>query len=468
MKELKRRLETFSFYDHSGIEKHLENMAEKGWLLKEINRFTWVYRRIEPRKLHFAVTYYPKASEFDPEPQEGQMIYRDYSERSGWKFICQSAQMQIFYNEEEEPIPMETDPIVEVQTIHRAAKRSVLPSYFLLLGLTVLQAALFVSRLLGDPIGLLSSTLHLSTGFCWVILFLLCAVELCGYYRWHRRAVKAAENGEFLETHSHVLFQRIILAASVLALVYMLINVLSVGDRMMLTIYTLMIGYMITLFAVVNAVKKFLKRKKVPRNTNLTITLLVDFVLAFAMLSAIIHGTLRASQAGLFHPGEETYEHGGMTWILYQDELPLSVEDLLDVDFDGYIRQNRHDESVFLGQLDVNQWPRFDAAPAVRADVPSLNYTLTLIKVPALYDWCKESVLNKRTDKVGLDYSILIDHYEKIDAAPWLAQEAYQLHWSESVLNKYFLCYKDRIVEIDFDWTPTEEQMRIVAEKLNK
>ena len=467
MKELKRRLETFSFYDHSGIEKHLEDMAAKGWLLSEINRFTWIYRRTPPRKLHFAVTYYPKASEFDPEPQEGQMIYRDYSERSGWKFICQSAQIQIFYNEEKEPIPMETDPVVEVQTIHKAAKKGFLLSYFILLGVSVLQAALFVSRLLGDPIGLLSSTINLSTGFCWVILFLLCVVELCGYYRWHRKAVKAAENGEFLETRSHELFQRAILVASVLAFVYIIINVISTGDRMMLTIYTLMIGYMIALFAVVNAVKKFLKRKKVSRSANLTITLLVDFVLAFAMLAAIIHGTLRASQTGLFHPEEDTYEHDGMTWILYQDELPLYVEDLLDVDFDGYIRQNRHDESVFLGQLDVNQWPRFDAAPAVRADVPSLSYTLTIIKVPALYDWCKESVLNKRTDKVGLDYSILIDHYEKIDATPWLAEEAYQLHWSESVLNKYFLCYKDRIVEIDFDWTPTEEQMKTVAEKLN-
>ena len=464
MKELKRRLETFSFYDHSGMEKHLEDMAEQGWLLKEIGRFFWTYRRIEPRKLRFAVTYYPKASEFDPEPQEGQMIYRDYSERSGWKFICQSAQMQIFYNEEEEPIPMETDPVVEVQTIHKAAKKGFSLSYFMLLGLSILQAVLFTSRLLGDPIGLLSSTIHLSTGFCWVILLLLCVVELCGYYRWHRRAVKAAENGEFLETHSHVLFQRIVLAASVFALVYMLINLLSVGDRMMLTIYTLLIGYMFTLFAVVNAVKKFLKRKKVSRNTNLTITLLVDFVLAFAMLAAITFGTLRASQSGLFHPEEETYEHNGSTWILYQDELPLSVEDLLDVDFDGYIRQNRESESVFFGQRVVHQWPRFDTAPSVK--VPSLSYTLTIIKAPALYDWCKESVLNKREDKVAEDGFVIISHYEEIDAAPWLANEAYQFHFSEGVLNEYLLCYEDRIVEIGFDWTPTEEQMRIVAEKL--
>lgn len=464
MKELKRRLETFSFYDHSGIEKHLEEMAEQGWLLKEISHSFWIYRRIEPKKFRFAVTYYPKASEFDPEPQEGQMIYRDYGERSGWKFICQSAQMQIFYNEEEDPTPMETDPVVEVQTIHKAAKKNFLPSYFILLALSVLQAALFISRLLGDPIGLLSSTTQLSTGFCWALLFLLCVVELVGYYRWHRKAVKAAENGAFLETHSHELFHKVVLAASVFVLVYMLINLLSIGDRMMLTIYTLLIGYMFTLFAVVNAVKQFLKRKKVSRNANLTVTLVVDFVLAFVMLAAITHGTLRASQSGLFHPKEDTYEHGGMTWILYQDEIPLSVEDLQDIDFDGYIRENRESESIFLGQRVVHQWPRFDTAPSVK--VPSLSYTLTIIKAPALYDWCKDSVLNKREDKVAEDGFVIISHYEEIDAAPWFANEAYQFHFSEGILNKYLLCYDDRIIEIDFDWEPTEEQMKIVAEKL--
>lgn len=74
--------------------------------------------------------------------------------------------------------------------------------------------------------------------------------------------------------------------------------------------------------------------------------------------------------------------------------------------------------------------------------------------------------MNKRSDTVVEEGIIFVDHYEEIDAAPWLAEEAYQLHWSEGILNKYLLCYEDRIVEIDFDWEPTETQMRIVAEKL--
>ena len=440
-------------------------MARKGWLLEGINRFTWSYRRIEPKKLRFAVTYYPKASEFDPEPQEGQMIYQDYSAHTGWKFICSSAQMQIFCNEEESPVPLETDPSVEVQTIHKAAKKAFLPSYFTLLAIAVLNTALLVSRLFGDPIGLLSSTMQLLSGVCCAQLFLLCSVELCGYYRWRHKAVKAAETGEFLETHSHALFQKIVLAVAIIALVYGFVDMVSVGNRMMLTIYTLTIAYTITLMVVVDAVKQFMKRKKVPRTTNFTITLIVDFVLAVALMAGITFGTLKASEAGLFHKGSDTYEHNGSTWILYQDELPLSVEDLQDVEFDGYIRENRHSESLFLGQEVVHQWPRYDTDHP--ETVPDLGYTLTIVKVPALYDLCKKTLLNQRRSAADKKGVIFIDHYEEIDAAPWLAEQAYQLHWSESVLNQYLLCYEDRIIEIEFDWTPTEEQMQIVAEKLN-
>ena len=35
MKDKKRRLETFSFYDRTGIEAHLKSMAEKGWMISE-------------------------------------------------------------------------------------------------------------------------------------------------------------------------------------------------------------------------------------------------------------------------------------------------------------------------------------------------------------------------------------------------------------------------------------------------
>ncbi|MBR4036702.1 MAG: hypothetical protein IKJ05_08270 [Oscillospiraceae bacterium] len=40
--------------------------------------------------------------------------------------------MQIFYNENENPVPLETDPMVQVNTIHSAMKKNFIPSSLLM------------------------------------------------------------------------------------------------------------------------------------------------------------------------------------------------------------------------------------------------------------------------------------------------------------------------------------------------
>lgn len=121
-------------------------------------------------------------------------------------------------------------------------------------------------------------------------------------------------------------------------------------------------------------------------------------------------------------------------------------------------------ESIFLGQRALWQWPRREGNEHI--DVPTLQYTVTIVKVPAIYNFCKNSMVNKPKDRLDNEGNLFINHYESVDASPWQAKEAYQLHWSESILYKYLLCYEDRLIEIDFDWEPTVEQMWIVAEKL--
>ena len=133
MKDKKKRLEIISFYDHTGTEKHLEEMAAKGWLLEKISNGLWCYRRIKPQSLKFAVTFFPKASDFDPKPSESQQTFVDYCAESGWKLAGLSAQMQVFYNEDPNPVPIETDPYLQVENIHKAMKRNFLPANLVLL-----------------------------------------------------------------------------------------------------------------------------------------------------------------------------------------------------------------------------------------------------------------------------------------------------------------------------------------------
>ena len=73
MKETKKILCHFSFYDQVKIQEKLEEMAEQGWMVDQPGNFTWTFRRMEPKKLRFSVTYFPSASEFDPGPTESEI-----------------------------------------------------------------------------------------------------------------------------------------------------------------------------------------------------------------------------------------------------------------------------------------------------------------------------------------------------------------------------------------------------------
>ena len=460
----KRRIETFSFFDHTGICKHLEKMAVKGWMIERLTNFGWIYRRIEPKNIKFEISYYPKASEFDPEPSDDQKTFHEFCAHTGWKLACTCAQLQIFYNELENPIPIETEPTLEVQTIHASAKKSFIPAYILLLILSVLQCFFLVSGLLGDPIDTLSNTAKLFSTVCFFILLIICTVELCCYFSWYGKAKKAAEQGEFYKPTSTSFLQKIIFVAIIIFAVVWMADFILFGDKLQRWIGIAFILYIPLLFVLVNSVKVFLKNIKAPKNVNKTITVLSSFALSFLMMGLITFATIKLSSSGFFtEKSEQTYEHNGITWILHRDEILLSVEDLMDVDSEVYIKERRGSESVFLGQYVMRQLPRRDAEDYV--NIPGLEYTFVDVKISALYDICKKRMIYEQESL----YPAEEREYIAQDSKPWGAKEVYRLKDNQlGYTNMYLLCYDGILVEIEFDWEPTVEQMRIVCEKFNQ
>ena len=53
-----------------------------------------------------------------------------------------------------------------------------------------------------------------------------------------------------------------------------------------------------------------------------------------------------------------------------------------------------------------------------------------------------------------------------VDPEPWDAEQAYQLYLGDEAHERYLLCYEDHIIEIDLDWTPTDAEKAVIAEKL--
>lgn len=469
MKTTKCRFELFTFYDHTGIARHLERMARKGWLLQKMRSNLWTYRAIPPARLTFTVTYYADASAFDPEPSEGELCFQDFCAHTGWKLAASSAQLQIFYNDRPDPIPIETDPTLEIETIHRSAKRAFLLPYFLLLALGLVNTVLFVSSLLGDPVGFLSSTTRLFTGYAWVLELLLCVTELGGYFRWRHRAKKAALQGEFLQTTGHSLLQGIVLIAALAGFALWLLSILLTEPPLMKAVAVAMVLYMAALFLLVWAIRSCLKRRKASAGLNRTVTTISSFVLSFLMIGGITYGILQASRDGLFQQ-EDAYAHKGSEFTLYLDELPLTVEDLQPIFSDAsdqYICRRSASQSPLLARFDMTQRPRLDAA---EEDLSWLEYTVTLVKVPALYDLCRSQLLKywNETENMGVPEGWRT-FYEPRDAAPWGALEAYQVVAEDAgPRERYLLCYGDRFVEIFFDWTPTADQMAQVGTVLGR
>ena len=169
MKDTKRRLMTFTFYDRTGIEKDLEKQAAKGWLLEKCAATGWIYRRIEPAKIHFAVVYFPAISMFDPEPSEKQKRFQDFCEHTGWELIASNIQMQIFCNRRENPIPIETEPVIEVENIHKSVKKTMFPAYFSNLVLAVMQIGLAAQRFSWDPMTELLSLPSMLATLFWIL-----------------------------------------------------------------------------------------------------------------------------------------------------------------------------------------------------------------------------------------------------------------------------------------------------------
>lgn len=459
MRKTKRRMEPLSFFDHTGISRHLEKMAAKGWMIEKIVNTGWVYRRIEPKKVHFAVSYYPKASEFDPEPSEEQKMFHDFCAHTGWQLACTSAQMQIFYNERENPTPIETEPELELQAIHASAKKSFIPSYIVLSIVAFMNSVLWISNLLGAPLDLLANPTKLFTGFTWLLLIIFCAVELICYFRWYTKAKAAAEHGEFLKVISTSKFQKAVLLLVMAGVVFWVVNYVVFGNNLQRWVAVLMGLYVFAVFEIVNAVKEFLKRKKASRGVNCTVTIVTSFVVAFGMMGLITFGTLYASSHGLFtDKNEETYEHKGQTFIIHQDELPLVIEDLVDIDYSGYIKERRGNVSLLLGQLVMRQYPRFDTDNYT--DIPSLEYTMTIVNIPALYEMCRERLIYEQEEL----HHVERHEYRQESAETWCANEVYRLYDPEyGVENDYLLCYDNLLVEISFDWEPTEEQKSMIG-----
>ncbi len=452
MRETKRTMMWYEFYQDANIEEHLENMAAKGWRLEKIG-VLWHYRWAEPARVRYAVTYFSESSEFNPSPTENEETLREYCAAAGWDFVAGWHQMLIFSTLREDAPPIETEGAVKLEAVHRAMKKNFLPSGFVILALFGFNLAMQVRMAARSLPSFLADGVQLGAALLMLLLVCHFGSILLSYFLWYRaanRSVKLGGSCPKRRSRFARMRQSFLLTAAVLVVVFLYIPAaMRTGRGTLETPLFLLCGYGF-LSAAVWGVRGWLRRRGVSAWTNRIVSIGLAFVLGAAITGGGVLYTLRVHQSG----GAETEVYVtryGTEWQLRRDPLPLKIEDLQPIEELPWSYELTEHWSPLASlregrQVEYENWE-------------SLDYEIFNVKTDFLYRACLSNYL--KTEELGGQSWL---EYRAADEVAWGADAAYRLSIDGEKMNAWLLCRNRRIVRID--WTPTPAQMALAGEKL--
>lgn len=455
------------FYDRSGIQNRLEDLAQKGWMLDSIDYFGWRFKRIEPKKLHYAATYFAASNEYTPDTDESLAAFNELCAHSGWSFIDSASNLRIYCSEQESPVPIDTDPLVELDTIHRAAGKSFLRHHHIYIGFSAVMMALTLWLFISDPISSLSDNTHILSFFIFPAALIMSLVELIGYYRWRKKALTVAEEtGEFLPGRSHPVFGRIM--TGLLIVLFIAYFALDGLDRDSFELCLRVIIMLVIGFAAYRA-REYYKELGYSGKANAGATFGVILVLALILtvFSEVI--TSQSVFEKIFPEngdGEQsdiTYEFKGSTYHLYRHSLPLYMEDIYGVDGENYSNWKMAYSSVFMNYLQAH----IDRKAGVGDVGPiGLQYTYIETKLPFVYELIEKEYFETFT-KANY-YANRNTELIPSEPSPWNADEAWQLYYNGTASGDYIVRWDNDMLCIFPETDLTEDEMLIIANTLRQ
>ena len=240
----------------------------------------WYYRRAKPAQVRYAVTYLPNVGEATPRPDPEAQALDAVCTAAGWEKICDWNGMQIFSNEQPDPLPLETDERLRLQAIHQTLKRHWMGLMFLLAVLLFLLLLFCWGWQESGP-----------TQYIWRAM-LCCGVlypvsELGLYGLWYLRARRAVERGEKCPSnHALTLISNGFCAAVIALFVLFLVVTLlegppgSGGRVVYMLLY--MLGYMAIVWCI-SRLRIELRERGFSAAANWGLVILLAFVLFFVL-----------------------------------------------------------------------------------------------------------------------------------------------------------------------------------------
>ena len=442
MRNTKRELNPYSFYDTEGLARHFERMAAEGWAPDRVGLFIR-YRRIKPQKLRFAVAFYPDS---DDTP-EGEDVFIDYCAQAGWQHAVGAGALtfwggnvdgeggshsgrsrHVFCTADENAVEIDTDPVLQVDATHRGLK----PYCHWLVAFSILlitQLDTIADGLRRDPLSGIASGASLVMLGLWMILIVICLSQCIGYYRWYGKAKQiAAKEGRFLRPKSRPWLQtlwRLILLLTIFSAVVVILMGNDTSGQARLYYVTLLIvcGPIAAAFFAYSS----MERAGAKRGERCVITALV-MVLTVAAVAGLSY-TMK--QNGLFEDGNanaEWYSENGAHFTIYHDPLLLYLSDLGVEDGGARWSCRSWEVSSPLGaqrsgrQEDALCYPDPNEPRQYHGVTTNMCYVVSDVYAESLFAPCLAAQFDYQKR-----YSWSDAVYREVDAKPWGAERAWRL-----------------------------------------
>lgn len=438
----KKQFNFYSFYDLSGMSRHLEIMAAKGWFPRKLGTFLWQYEQGEPAELTYDVCYCGEAAAYTPEKGRKEMTFRENAEKKGWSLAASSQRIQVYSTEKKDPAPVSDSPYDRITGVSQAAKPGIF-LYGTMIVLAIFSILVLGLRMNMSPVGVLSDSFGLAIGAVLSILAVYYVLDMILYFRWKSRAEIAATSNEYEVTGTQS--QRAVKTGLVVAaLLAGMVLFFSGGSPLVKTFVSYLAGILVLMLILTVVRIQLLKKGLSPKKAR-TYTRTINVIVAIVLVGGI---TLSLNQMQRQDRGTD-------------GEMPVTVQKLFQDIGGREVFDHARSKETFL----ICYSEAFQSAQAEDGSPETLiSYEIVDSKMVPVDSFVLDYYLH-RTESVAMqEDGTPIFLYREMDPALWGAEKAWRMYREEEAQNVYLILYGDRLIELGAAWALTEQQMRICME----
>jgi|GEM_PF-1531131 len=289
-----RKLFLYDYTECDALKEYLEDMALKGWILKDINVFL-VFEKREPQKLAYSVEVFDKASIFDTKLEKDAEEYVEYCSYAGWKLVCNFEKFHIFVATQENPVPIQTDERIKYQTIVKSTlKRNV----FNWVVLPTIMTFNFFIGILGNFEFFITNYFSLLSTLIIILCYIKIGSDIIKFLIWCIKAKRNFSRGKKLPSYSIKDLKRITkmkIAPFIVSLcIMMFFSIFSIINKDYFTGMHIML--LILVISLVLVISFWILKSKLKRFDNIALQILLGFgvagvIIFFTVFSMLVFST---------------------------------------------------------------------------------------------------------------------------------------------------------------------------------